>query len=107
MKTTVGITGNKRKGKKIKGRKKNTSMSQSHRKRKLCEPWEKGLRGFQLFTGVRAGSQEPRCTGPEQLLKSSRLLSKLSALGQRDGSVVKRTGCSSRGPKFSSQHPLR
>jgi len=30
---------------------------------------------------------------------------KIKPIGWRDGSVIKNTGCSSRGPEFNSQHP--
>jgi hypothetical protein len=38
-------------------------------------------------------------------IESKKLKKKKKSRGWRDSSVVKSTGCSSRGPGFSSQHP--
>jgi hypothetical protein len=46
-----------------------------------------------------ATSRPARATHKETLLR------KKKAVGCRDGSVVKRTDCSSRGPEFNSQKP--
>jgi hypothetical protein len=48
------------------------------------------------------GFWAPGGGGEEQ---SYKLLTRVWVWGWRDGSMVKRTGCSSRGPEFKSQQP--
>lgn len=73
MKTTIGIYEQYKGGKNSKEEKK--AVSQSNRKRKLCEPWEKELRGFRLFTGVQGWKSGTRVywprTASRQELKTS------------------------------------
>ena len=54
---------------------------------------------------VTARSDSASGMAEPQSSASNTQLSKSQSLGWRDGSVVKSTDCSSRGPEFNSQHP--